>query len=231
MNSNTIFSCIFNNDLKHIKKIIYDRSIRNINGLTPIALAYELHRFEILKYLLDNGGDIEEQDFLDETLLFKAFYENKINCIDFLIKNGADIKCERRYGITPLFKAGIENKISSITTMLLYGMDINSKNIITGDTLLHIAVTNNYPDLAKFLVQNGINTKTKNIDGNTALELCDEVNKENFHYLKYYKLSKIMKKCLLKIPFNNILLNIYNEVKYRPGNSGYEESKTDFENR
>ena len=46
---------------------------------------------------------------------------------------------------------------------------------------------------------------------------------------KYYKLSKVFKKYLLKIFFNNILLSIYNEVKYRPGNSGYIECKDNFE--
>ena len=46
---------------------------------------------------------------------------------------------------------------------------------------------------------------------------------------KYYKLSKVFKKYFLKIIFNNILLGIYKEVKYRPGNSGYQEAKQEFD--
>ena len=43
------------------------------------------------------------------------------------------------------------------------------------------------------------------------------------------KLKRLAKKIFLRIKVNSMLLNLYKKIKFRPGNSGYLESKKKFE--
>ena len=43
-----------------------------------------------------------------------------------------------------------------------------------------------------------------------------------------FKIVKFADLFYMKFTFNKILMDIYEEVKYRPGNSGYSESKDNF---
>jgi hypothetical protein len=43
------------------------------------------------------------------------------------------------------------------------------------------------------------------------------------------KLKRLSKKIFLRLKVNAVLLNLYKKIKFKPGNSGYLESKINFE--
>lgn len=56
----------------------------------------------MLRYLLENGADIDGQDFIGETPLFFAARGGEIETVKFLLAQGADINVKNTFGETVL---------------------------------------------------------------------------------------------------------------------------------
>ena len=57
---------------------------------------------EIVKYLLENGADINAKDNYGTTALMKASSNGQLEIVQFLIENGADINIKNNEGKTAL---------------------------------------------------------------------------------------------------------------------------------
>lgn len=58
-----------------------------------------------MKVLIQNGADPKYKDQNDQTVLFYACRDGKLNCCKILLENGIAIEEQDMYGQTPLFYA------------------------------------------------------------------------------------------------------------------------------
>ena len=63
-----------------------------------------------MKYLVEDGANINKENEKDETPLFYACELEENDLVEILVEKGADINKESRYGETPLFNACISGK-------------------------------------------------------------------------------------------------------------------------
>ncbi|ORX41327.1 ankyrin, partial [Piromyces finnis] len=78
--------------------------ILDVNGNTPLTLAYKLQYTSIFKYLL-KYLDINDTDAQGKSLLFYALERNDVKVVKYLIQVGAAIDLEDSYGNSPLIYA------------------------------------------------------------------------------------------------------------------------------
>lgn len=80
-----------------------------------------------------------------------------------------------------IFKYVIRNDIKLVEAELKKGVDINSKDKF-GETLLHTACSEGYPDMAKFLLDNSIKINEKGINDYTPLHTA--IQKRHYNFAK-----------------------------------------------
>ena len=80
-------------------------------------------KLEILKYLLDHGGNINIKDYLGDTVLHYASYRNELETVKFLLTNGADINIRNNDGQTPLMDASKRCNLTIIKYLIKKGAD------------------------------------------------------------------------------------------------------------
>lgn len=195
-------------------------------GLTGLNIpqATAFLQLDQIKFLLNQGHEIDEQDFGERTGLLVAAALNDIKLVNFFIDNGAfvsfydqdnfeaidlttsneiiellathggktktqrrqdyDEYCDAREKLNILreinlsfMKAAEQGDLSQMEEALkdssMDFMTLNFAYPINGWTALHFAAKNNDKKAFDFLVSKGIDTKKKNIDGLTALELAE----------------------------------------------------------
>lgn len=130
---------------------------------------YMIHNFidneEVVKFLINNGADVNMKTFLNWTPLY---YVNDVNIAKLLIDAGAIIDIEDEINNTPLF---INDNDDVINLFIENGADINHRDINL-NTALHHAVIRNKLSKVKTLVKAGIDIRAKNANGNTPFRLA-----------------------------------------------------------
>ena len=203
-----IFEAINKNDLKSLEQLASDKnsnSFMNINkpndfGYTPLALACEKNRLDIVKFLILNCGARASINYFNffaqkpvETPLYIACKKGNLDMIKFLIKEGASLnKFEDVH--SPLYFACNNNELAIAMCLMENGAEIYDK--------LKTTVRLNYPE-----------STTKNYM-NKVLDyyrLGEDSEGENKKYnKKYYKDFSFAQK---KFIWNNIAFQ-KNNIKF-----------------
>lgn len=132
--------------------------LRDSNGETLLHLAASRGRLEMVKYLLEQGSDINSPQLSGHpsnhgmTPLFDAVIFDKSKVFDYLLESGADFKHRSYTGFTPLFMAVDRNKLKFAKRLLEKGAEMS---VTTQDprkkTLAHVAG----PEMLEFLFEKG----------------------------------------------------------------------------
>jgi len=77
---------------------------------TPLHICAAFNNVVGLEVLLKHGADIDAQDSLGATPLYRAAENGYLTCVRFLVKNGADIEKPERFGHSPLAMAAANGK-------------------------------------------------------------------------------------------------------------------------
>ena len=155
----------FNNDIFRINQALSEGADVNTNtivGYTPLMIAAMFGTPETIKFLLDNGADIDATvSYSGEKALnlsvranedtLKANREN----IRVLIKNGADINFCDNNGYTPLILAILKH-LDDLDVLLSLGADVNMKTKY-GASPLSLAIKNNDTRALRALLKAGAN--------------------------------------------------------------------------
>ncbi|MFB3388888.1 ankyrin repeat domain-containing protein [Flavobacterium sp. LAR06] len=120
-----LFKAIFDHNLDAVKKIIEeDKSqvnyVRKINAsfYIPVLMQAVVNdEFEISKYLIENGADINQTDGFKMTNLMWAANNQNVELTKLLLKKGADKNAKDMNGMTAL-KAAQEVKNTEIIELL-----------------------------------------------------------------------------------------------------------------
>lgn len=144
---------------------------------TPLHLAAEYGRLEVVKFLIQKGAKVDARDKSGSTALHQACdspaskesAENKLKTVKFLIQKGADIEAlttTRRKA--PLHTAAHSWDHRVAEYLIKKGARVDLKDGI-GWTPLFWAAHNRFPRTLKALIKNGADVNAQDNSGETAL--------------------------------------------------------------
>ncbi|OUM65003.1 hypothetical protein PIROE2DRAFT_60299 [Piromyces sp. E2] len=118
---------------------------------------------KIIKYLIDNGADVNKKNKHGDTPLIKAIRTWKNDIVKYLIENGADVNKVDKEGNSPLINAYYSENIPIINYLIEdTDVDIDKENNEEGNTLLLLACQRGKKNLAKYLIDNGADVNKEN---------------------------------------------------------------------
>ena len=155
-----------------------DRLVSSV--ILPKA-AYYGH-LEIVKYLVENGADINAKDNNGWTSLIHAAYNGHLEVVKYLVENKADINAIGKYfgfdGLTSLMFASMNGHLEVVKYLVENGANINDRN----EALMGASISGHL-EVVKYLVENGADINTKDYVGITPLIYASMFG--NFELVEY----------------------------------------------
>ncbi|HCU59259.1 MAG TPA: hypothetical protein DIC64_04690 [Alphaproteobacteria bacterium] len=194
-----------------------DVNARNEEGLTPLLIAAQYNKnADVIETLIKYGANIESRDKDGKTVLISGIRNPKV--VEVLLKNGADVEARDKYGWTPLIHCLTSDSNIEVAELLLkYGANIETtsklgigglvrlsflsafrgldneigKEYSVWTPLIFASVFSSKPEIVELLINNGADTKIKDIDGKTALDYAKE-NPDIYQTNAYWLLNDKM---------------------------------------
>jgi ankyrin repeat protein len=141
-------------------------------SLTPLHLAAQNNRREVVRLLLSKGAQIEAKEKFNSTPLLLASSSGSFASLELLISSGASLDARNLEGATALHLAAHKGGLD-VCKALLKARDglINAVDNV-GNSPLHRAILANQTQIALFLLKRGASVQKHNNDGYTALHLA-----------------------------------------------------------
>ncbi|XP_053608424.1 ankyrin repeat and SOCS box protein 3-like [Plodia interpunctella] len=141
-------------------------------SVTPLHIASEQGRVELIQLLLDYDAMINVQDFDGDTPLHDAAMATEHEAVAILLHAGADpdIKNDPNY-FTPFHLACSKGCIQTVKNILPYITDINHLTV-GGDSPLMSAVYGCSDEIVQLLLENKADPHLRNEDNQTVLDMA-----------------------------------------------------------
>ncbi|XP_043479806.1 putative ankyrin repeat protein RF_0381 [Leptopilina heterotoma] len=143
----------------------------NIYGETPLHLATEGNHIQLVKILLENGANVNEQTRRGSTPLHLALIKKHIELTEILLQNGADVNIQQIQDMTPFHLAISGNHIQLVEKFLQNGANVNLQ-LEDGTSSLHITVENKYIQLTRILLQHGADVNVQDNNKKSPLHIA-----------------------------------------------------------
>ena len=159
----------------------------NINGIgtegfTPLMVAASNQESKIVKYLIEQGADVNATTN-GWNALIEAADEGSLKSMKFLLEAGADVNYFWTPGSpTAITMAASENYLECLELLIEYGADING----VGSSMppLHIAAEEGNLKIIDYLITRNVDIHKKDLFGRTALMYAaEEGNTRSFERL------------------------------------------------
>ncbi|MFC2132793.1 ankyrin repeat domain-containing protein [Bacteroidota bacterium] len=121
---------------------------------TPITDAIRTNNIEIIKFMVENGADLQVKSSLGETYLHFAAHLNRTELIEYLINKGIDVNVKKNGNLTPLHIASVDGYIEVVKLLIDNGADLNFKST-DGGTALHFAEAADNKEIVDLLLASG----------------------------------------------------------------------------
>lgn len=154
-----------------VVKLLYKKDqridLQDKTGLSPLFVASDFGYSDIVKFLLENGANVEQRSNGSTPLLI-SIQKGHVGIARLLLEHGAQVDISDPKGITPLMLAA-QNGLVEIVTLLVEKK--SNVNLLTADktTALFVAAQNGYSEVLKILLESGANPNLPRNDGATAL--------------------------------------------------------------
>jgi ankyrin repeat protein len=189
------------NALLNCKNIDLNNTTISYKNLTNLHYACQKQRFDVVESLITHGADI---NYLNDDGSSPIFFSlDNIDIFKLLIENGADINVCDKYGSLLYFLCRNDTNIDFIKILFDHNINVSDLSIFKACkfgcmgiiklfmtynkdiiniidynnfdwTLLHMACNYNYINIVKFLVDEGINFHTEDINGKKPIDIAKE---------------------------------------------------------
>jgi tetratricopeptide (TPR) repeat protein len=191
---------------------------------SAIVIATLHNNYQIIKLIIDSGGDVNHANSEGVTALIVASTKGYNDILEYLLMNGANVNHKNKYNETALFAACVKNQIETIRILLNHNPDIEIKDI-DGETCYNVLRRCNYADSNNLVYDYSLNKKYKENIFNLSPQTSEDYYKNGYNYqtlLKEYDraIEAYMKATQLDptniLAFNNLglvysLLSKYND--------------------
>lgn len=124
---------------------------------TALAYACKYGHSDIVKFLVENGANVNETVNTGSTPLAVALLAGNFDIADYLVKNKADVNIPDIMGMSPLMWAVKENNLKVSKYLVEHGAKVNAKNN-NGRAVLDVATT---PEMKEYLKSKGAKTASE----------------------------------------------------------------------
>ncbi|XP_057319948.1 putative ankyrin repeat protein RF_0381 [Microplitis mediator] len=130
---------------------------------TPLHVAAELGRFDVIKVLINNGADPNAEAVNNQSVLYHAVCGGNYEIVDYLLEHGADVNRKNDVDIyldTPCLIFAIEKDRFDIVKLLVsYGADNNDDG-----QAVRAAVEKGDFEIVRFLIDHNFKVNTLNAE-------------------------------------------------------------------
>ncbi|KAF4994655.1 hypothetical protein FGRMN_5652 [Fusarium graminum] len=127
---------------------------------------------ELVRVILDNGGDVKEEGFYGTSALHCAVEGGFGDVVQLLLERGAEVDAKTRFGKTAVVTA-IETGHEAVLKLLL---EANAQHSISqgdlGKTPLHESIDRQACGMAKLLIKHGASVSAMDNEGRTPLHVA-----------------------------------------------------------
>jgi ankyrin repeat protein len=141
-------------------------------GRTPLHWACRGVHLEILKFLVENGADVNIRDNNGITPLTSTVARNHIEASKFLLDNGAKTEIADNLQIAPILYALTSESKNVLELLIKRGASLEVKNDYKRTPLLLTCRESGSIEIAKILIENGANINAVDLMGDTPLTLA-----------------------------------------------------------
>lgn len=175
-NPSPLYSASEHGNIDVCKKLIQRGvNIESIYGeRTPICMAVTKGHLDIVKYLYNNGGNLNVRIDRNVTPLYLAAEKNMIDCLSFILSESTS-NLEIKYAgiFTPIYIAARNGHTNCVCVLINAGADIN---VITEGhgTPLYIASENGHAATVELLLKRGADIILSHLNGFSSLHMASQ---------------------------------------------------------
>lgn len=147
-------------------------------GATPLHVAAEQGRFELVRLLLDAGAALDAQTDAGLSPLSFAAEQGGVDIARLLLDSGADVGACTHTGHTPLHIAAQKGGLDVMSVLLSHGGDTDARTGL-GHTPLHLAALTGESDSSRLLLARGADADARNAQsGHTPLHVAAQMGRQ-----------------------------------------------------
>lgn len=191
-----LMTCASTAGKNNLSKIIIDDKKTDLNaknkyGNTALRNAMSSQNYEIIKYLIEKGADIELISGTFGTALTYAVFENDIEMVKIIVEAGANVNARGNDGNTALHSTIWCSNYEIAKYLISKGADVNIKGGFGATPLIHAIISEQDVEMVKIFIEAGADVNTifsgesPKYNGKSALQIAEELdNKEIINLLK-----------------------------------------------
>ncbi|EAX99582.1 ankyrin repaeat protein, putative [Trichomonas vaginalis G3] len=134
------------------------------NGMNPLMLSAWKGHLDCVRFLLNEGCEIDKKTNIGSTALMLASEGGHVNVINLLIERGAQVNIQTDTGSTAASYAAFNDRLEALKTLVEHGTNVNIPDQ-NGATPLFCAVFADSVPCAEYLIDNGANIMAVNSKG------------------------------------------------------------------
>lgn len=142
-------------DVDHTATIVSLNTQNVVRGASALWCASTGNYVEIVKMLIEAGGDVNKPTSTGSTPLRGAAFNGHCDVMEVLIKNGADLNYANVVGQSPLLIAVMRGHLKATELLLDKGAD-HSQRTIHHHSIIHLAAGKGHTEILKMLLDRGI---------------------------------------------------------------------------
>ena len=178
MKSSTLIAAALVGDLDTVQSLFaqgYPNKDETTNhGSTAILIAAWKGHFAVVRFLAENGADLEKKEKGGLSPLHVAAANNNLDIVRYLVEQGADKDSVDSDGDTPLISAIQSQHFDVVWFLLEQGVDIGRAADNSWTPLLLASRLSSGFELVRYLLEQGVDRDKADEDGDTSLHIAAE---------------------------------------------------------